>query len=617
MPLFRCSCILGGRCNQIKADEDIPEITSNNQNRTIDGTSEGINVVNENEMEHACLALPAQTMYWFSLSLGMMVHRPGILIHRDLILTSHGNLPNFDAAVDGEFVLCYLPSSRRRRSIRTKTILTRQLEPHRCFLTSEALDLTLVACEAVPENITEIIPLSIHQHLGSMDLLEEGHQVYVLGHLQSNELKGILASGTGCTTVFPLKDTSSNTLVAFTITREPKQGMNGLWMPGSAGFDDQGEFSFMVARPQLSSTSNNSNANTAQEPSFKRKSLENTTSSNIAQYGVPLYVIQDWMLMHGIRDLDNLPPPIQLSTNASNAFTPTTGSRSMDGSPLIPHGSLPLSDRNSINYVVMNASRLMLESQPRRNSSPSESFISYEPTCVGNETPLQITSAAGLGLHTISATKVDLHSHILKEKSFELPIGASTGEGNNGEPVFMQNARSTRDFQRSISESVTSRPLKWHSRTSLPPSYKTNCDNARDYEWFQNDEKTILAFPKFGLNQDKEFNIEELQARLSSSGLSHAPLQHEQYSDLDSGHGSAPIVRQESNHDDSQTTLTGVDVDEQIYEEITLETPKSMMVVEFTTDVDETKQLNAIAPTSSSDDFRIKEANDVSSRKER
>ncbi|MCO5552620.1 hypothetical protein L7F22_006135 [Adiantum nelumboides] len=606
MPLFRCSCILGGRCNQIKADEEIPEISSNKLNSSIDGgTSERSNVVIENEMEQALLYLHRPCIG--SLSLGMMVHRPGILIHRDLILSSHGNLPNFEAAVDAEFVLCYLPSLRRRRSIPPKTILTRRLEPHRCFLTSEALDLTLVACEAVPENIPEIVPLSIHQHLGSMDLLEAGHQVYVLGHLQSSEMRGILASGTGRTTTFPWKDTSSNTMVAF--AKEPTKGINGLWMPGSAGFDEQGEFSFMVVKPQLSYTSNNPNANTAQDlGSLKRKSLEDTTSGNMAQYGVPLYVIQDWMLMHGIRDLEKLPPPNLLSNDMSKSGTPTSAPRSVDENPLISHGSLLLSDKNSINYVVMNAGRLVLESQPRRNSSPLESFISYESSCIGNDTPLQRTPTLGLELNSVTSREEG--SLVLEEKCSELPIGAGTGQGNNGMPKSMQDAVSIHNLHRSISEKVTSgsRPLKWHSRTSLT-SLKMNYDNARDAEWLKTDEKTVPLFPMFGLDCGKELNIDDLQVRLTSNGVNQAPLPHEQRSDLDSSGDSAQIKQTESNLDNNPEMTN--DVGEEFYEEISLDTPKILTVVDFTTDVE---RVNAVPKTFSSDGSGIREGDEVSSK---
>ncbi|KAH7434002.1 hypothetical protein KP509_07G096600 [Ceratopteris richardii] len=575
MPLFRWSCILGGRCMQIKEDEEIPEISGRRNNR-ICQSQRGLANVDDNEIEQAMLYMYRPCIG--SISLGMMVCRPGILIHRDLVLTSHGNLPSFDAAIDSEFVICYLPSSHHRRGIPPKVVLTRRLEPQRYFLTSEVLDLTLVACERVPENISDIVPLSIHQHLGSMNFLEAGHQIYVVGHLNSNDKRGILVCGSAHTVVIPENDLCSNQLIAF--TSDLKQDTTGkLWMTGSAGFDEKGEFSFMVVRPQFLYSMNATSD--MPDGQFQRKSLENGSVCGIPQYGVPLYIIQDWMLAHGIRDLDNLPSPISSSMSAGfrRVMASLTGSKGIEDHPSNSHSSFTLRDGNSINYVVMDSGSIILEGQSWRNSSPPESFTSYEAAKLGNGSPLERFPTMQLESAMTSGGSRNGDSLNVKEMGCGTTAFVNQEESVVDEccygplpkrSVSVQDA-DLRLLRRSLSQILPSHPLRRRSRTL--PSYLRTIDFPDEKQLHYGVTKPCASYlgPDHheGLDNDKSHDM------FSFECINPTPSPQKEYFSESNINDNHTQIRQ-AMEGDYGSNLSFMDVSSsEVYEEIPLQSQKS------------------------------------------
>uniref|UniRef100_A0A0D9V9J1 Uncharacterized protein n=1 Tax=Leersia perrieri TaxID=77586 RepID=A0A0D9V9J1_9ORYZ len=141
----------------------------------------------------------------------------GVLIHRNLLLTTHGNLPTAAAAEDAADAL--LGHGR----------LAARLVPHRFFITSPILDLTIVGLDPV-ENETTLQSQQTHYlKTCCKPSLDHGSVVYLLGHTGNKELvigEGKVVIGT-------------DNLI--------KLSTDGVtWCPGSAGFDAQGNLAFMI-----------------------------------------------------------------------------------------------------------------------------------------------------------------------------------------------------------------------------------------------------------------------------------------------------------------------------------------------------------------------------------
>ncbi|KAJ7950473.1 Trypsin-like cysteine/serine peptidase domain-containing protein [Quillaja saponaria] len=161
----------------------------------------------------------------------------GFLIHRNLLLTTHANLPSVVAAESSE--------------IRLQNGVAASLVPHRFFVTSSVLDLTIVGYTAKQE-------LTIG----------EGKVVIGTDNLIKLSTDGVI------------------------------------WSPGSAGFDVHGNLAFMICDPMKLATS----------PNTKSSSTSSSSSSSWKkdhpmQFGIPIPVICDWLNQHWEGSLDELNKP--------------------------------------------------------------------------------------------------------------------------------------------------------------------------------------------------------------------------------------------------------------------------------------------------------------------
>ncbi|KAF8739173.1 hypothetical protein HU200_013892 [Digitaria exilis] len=142
----------------------------------------------------------------------------GFLIHRGLLLTTHGTIPSAAAAGAAEVRL-----SHGR--------LLARLMPQRFFITSPILDLTIVGIDVVADGSSSHgqEPQFLKTCLNpSLDL---GSTVLLLGHNRKD-----LAVGEGKVVI------ATDNLIKFSTD-------DVLWRPGSAGFDMHGNLAFMVCDP--------------------------------------------------------------------------------------------------------------------------------------------------------------------------------------------------------------------------------------------------------------------------------------------------------------------------------------------------------------------------------
>ncbi|XP_073146623.1 uncharacterized protein [Henckelia pumila] len=196
----------------------------------------------------------------------------GFLIHRNLLLTTHANIPSVAAAETAD--------------IRLQNGLAASLFPHRFFITSSVLDLTIVGLDALDGESNA--PAQPHYlKTCSKPNLELGSMVYLLGYTEKQEL----AVGEGKVVI------ATDNLI--------KLSTDGVtWSAGSAGFDIHGNLAFMVCDPMKLATSPNT------------KSSSTSTSSTSSwkkdvpmQFGIPIPIICDWLNQHWEGNLDELNKP--------------------------------------------------------------------------------------------------------------------------------------------------------------------------------------------------------------------------------------------------------------------------------------------------------------------
>lgn len=197
----------------------------------------------------------------------------GFLIHRNLLLTTHVNLPSVAAAESAE--------------IRLQNGVAASLFPHRFFITSSVLDLTIVGLDAIDEETGA--PVSHAQYLKtcSKSNLDLGSVVFLLGYTENGELN----VGEG--------------KVAIATDNLIKLSTDGVtWSPGSAGFDIHGNLAFMVCDPMKLATSPNTKSSTTSSSSSSswKKDLP-------MQFGIPIPIICDWLNQHWEGNLDDLSKP--------------------------------------------------------------------------------------------------------------------------------------------------------------------------------------------------------------------------------------------------------------------------------------------------------------------
>lgn len=194
----------------------------------------------------------------------------GFLIHRNLLLTTHANLPSVTAAEAAE--------------IRLHNGLCAGLFPHRFFISSSVLDLTIVGLDALHGESNIAVQQPHYLKACSKSNLELGSIVYLLGYTDKLEL----TVGEGKVVI------ATDNLI--------KLSTDGVtWSPGSAGFDVHGNLAFMVCDPMKLATSPNtksSSTSTSSTSSWKRDFP--------MQFGIPIPVILDWLNQHWEGNLDEL-----------------------------------------------------------------------------------------------------------------------------------------------------------------------------------------------------------------------------------------------------------------------------------------------------------------------
>ncbi|KAG8043212.1 hypothetical protein GUJ93_ZPchr0115g2741 [Zizania palustris] len=198
----------------------------------------------------------------------------GLLIHRNLLLTTHGNLPSAAAAEDAEALLGHgrLPA---------------RLVPHRFFITSSILDLTIVGLDSTENETTLQAQQPHYLKTCCKPSLDHGSVVYLLGHTGKKDLvigEGKVVIGT-------------DNLI--------KLSTDGVtWCPGSAGFDAQGNLAFMICDPmKLASSPTTRSSSTSSSSSHPSK------KDHPMQFGIPISVVCDWLYQHWQGNLDEVSKP--------------------------------------------------------------------------------------------------------------------------------------------------------------------------------------------------------------------------------------------------------------------------------------------------------------------
>nr|DAD24020.1 TPA_asm: hypothetical protein HUJ06_025483 [Nelumbo nucifera] len=197
----------------------------------------------------------------------------GFLIQRNLLLTTHVNLPSVSAAEGVE--------------IRLQDRVAAMLVPQRFFITSSVLDLTIVGLDAIDGDSSSQGQQLHYLKTCSNPSLDLGSVVYLLGYTGKREL----TVGEGKVVI------ATDNLI--------KLSTDGVtWSPGSAGFDVQGNLAFMVCDPMKLATS----------PTTKSSSTSSSSSSSWKkdlpmQFGIPIPIICDWLNQHWEASSDELSKP--------------------------------------------------------------------------------------------------------------------------------------------------------------------------------------------------------------------------------------------------------------------------------------------------------------------
>ncbi|GAA0168846.1 hypothetical protein LIER_23470 [Lithospermum erythrorhizon] len=181
----------------------------------------------------------------------------GFFIQRNLLLTTHANLPSLEAA-----------------EIRLHSGVAASLIPRRFFISSSVLDLTIVGIDVMDKN-TQLQPLQYIKTSRKANL-DLGKAIYLLGYADENEL----VAGEGKVVI------ATDNLI--------KMSTDGIaWSPGSAGFDIHGNLAFMVCDPMKLATSPNTKLSISSSSSLTSQIKDHPT-----QFGIPISVICDWLNQH-------------------------------------------------------------------------------------------------------------------------------------------------------------------------------------------------------------------------------------------------------------------------------------------------------------------------------
>lgn len=196
----------------------------------------------------------------------------GFLIHRNLLLTTHANLPSAAAADSSE--------------IRLHNGVSATLVPQRFFITSSVLDLTIVGLDDADGESNAQGQCPHYLKTCCKTNLDLGSVVYLLGYTEKQEL------------------TVDEGRVVIATDNLIKLSTDGIpWNPGSAGFDVHGNLAFMICDPmKLATSPNTKSSSTSSSSSSLKKDLT-------MQFGIPIPVICDWLNQHWEGSLDDLNKP--------------------------------------------------------------------------------------------------------------------------------------------------------------------------------------------------------------------------------------------------------------------------------------------------------------------
>ncbi|XP_062195107.1 uncharacterized protein LOC133898433 [Phragmites australis] len=198
----------------------------------------------------------------------------GFLIHRGLLLTTHGTIPSAAAAGAAEVRL-----SHGR--------LLARLVPQRFFITSPILDLTIVGLDVVDDDSSSHgqQPHFLKTCLNpSLDL---GSTVLLLGHNRRD-----LAVGEGKVVI------ATDNLIKFSTDEV-------LWYPGCAGFDMHGNLAFMVCDPMKLSPSTPTGYASASSTGLLASRKDMPT-----QFGIPIPAVCEWLKQHWNGSLEDVSKPM-------------------------------------------------------------------------------------------------------------------------------------------------------------------------------------------------------------------------------------------------------------------------------------------------------------------
>lgn len=194
---------------------------------------------------------------------GENISGTGFLIHRNLLLTTHVNIPSVAAAEASE--------------VRLKDGVAAALVPHRFFISSSVLDLTIVGLDAIDGDLNSQGQLPHYLKTCSKPNLELGNVVYLLGYTDKKEL----TVGEGKVVI------ATDNLI-----KVSNDGV--IYTPGSAGFDAHGNLAFMICDPMKIATSPNAKSNSSSSLSSSLSSKKDSPM----QFGIPIPIICDWLNQH-------------------------------------------------------------------------------------------------------------------------------------------------------------------------------------------------------------------------------------------------------------------------------------------------------------------------------
>ncbi|KAK3124003.1 hypothetical protein QOZ80_8AG0639170 [Eleusine coracana subsp. coracana] len=197
----------------------------------------------------------------------------GFLIHRALLLTTHGTIPSASAASAAEVRL-----SRGR--------LLARLVPQRFFITSPILDITIVGLDVADDESSSHGQQTYSLKTCLNPTLDLGSTVLILGHKRRD-----LIVGEGKVVI------GTDNLIKFSTDEI-------LWHPGSAGFDMHGNLAFMVCDPMKLAPSTPTGYASASSTALLASKKDVP-----AQFGIPIPAVCEWLKQHWNGSLEDVSKP--------------------------------------------------------------------------------------------------------------------------------------------------------------------------------------------------------------------------------------------------------------------------------------------------------------------